>query len=201
MSSEERQESAKEVRGSDSPGYDVFISYTNDQKEVARAIAEVAHEKGIRVWIDETNLTPGSPWRDEIQAAVRNSRSCLIVLGGQVYPTDRCSALDWPEIIKNTWARPAFDLFPVCTEHSAEIPAFLQSYGCYRQESAKPGQRVSRAWLERLVDALAHKLKTGHEPDKTLLWWEPAGTEGLHDRLTTFKRLVTEQAEERGKDG
>jgi len=51
--------------------YDVFISHASEDKEaVARPLARHLQELGLRVWIDECELTLGDSLRRKIDAGL-----------------------------------------------------------------------------------------------------------------------------------
>ncbi|MGB0383779.1 MAG: TIR domain-containing protein, partial [Ardenticatenaceae bacterium] len=73
--------------------YDVFLSYaTSDQGAVER-LARRLEEEGLRPFFDQWYLIPGEPWEDTRQQALRQSRSCALLIGpsgwqaGQLWPT------------------------------------------------------------------------------------------------------------------
>ena len=57
----------------------VFISHSSKDKPVARKIAELFRDYGIRVWIDETEISPGVP-TDAFANAIEQSDAFLIIL-------------------------------------------------------------------------------------------------------------------------
>jgi hypothetical protein len=50
----------------DMPPESVFISFRNDDREVAREIAKRFRDAGIDVWFDETDLEPGDHYKAKI---------------------------------------------------------------------------------------------------------------------------------------
>ena len=62
--------------------YDVFISYnSNDYDSVNLLAIKLTHEYGLNVWMDRDRLRPGVSWRVEIEEAMENSASVMIVWG------------------------------------------------------------------------------------------------------------------------
>jgi len=43
--------------------FDVFLSHNSKDKPVVRQIAEALKGRGVRAWLDERELPPGSLWR------------------------------------------------------------------------------------------------------------------------------------------
>jgi hypothetical protein len=63
-----------------STGY-VFMSYSRRDTAVMRRIASFLRNKGIKVWVDNEKLTPGTPiWEEEIEKAIQNASAVIVVL-------------------------------------------------------------------------------------------------------------------------
>ena len=61
--------------------WDLFISHASEDKaSVARPLAEILREKGIRVWIDETELCLGDSLRAKIDEGLAQSRFGLVIV-------------------------------------------------------------------------------------------------------------------------
>ena len=59
--------------------YDVFISYSHEDKVVANAIYEYLQSKNIRCFIDSHDLQKGKNWSKLLPSAIRNSRLMLAI--------------------------------------------------------------------------------------------------------------------------
>ncbi|MDH3671733.1 MAG: toll/interleukin-1 receptor domain-containing protein [Gammaproteobacteria bacterium] len=60
--------------------HDVFVSYSrHDAADVELLATRLSQEAGLRVWLDKARLQPGLPWRDEIETAMNESATALIV--------------------------------------------------------------------------------------------------------------------------
>ena len=57
---------------------DIFISYTNSDRQIAKAVAESLHEENWSVFWDR-KIEPGAEWNEEIQRALTDAR-CVLVL-------------------------------------------------------------------------------------------------------------------------
>ena len=58
--------------------FDVFISYSSKEKNIAQALCAMIEKTGISCWIAPRNVVPGAHWAASIAQAVRNAR--LLVL-------------------------------------------------------------------------------------------------------------------------
>ena len=62
------------------PDYDVFISHASEDKDFVRPLAERLSSCGLRVWIDEVNLTVGDSLNRKIAVALGRSRFGIVVI-------------------------------------------------------------------------------------------------------------------------
>lgn len=50
--------------------YSCFISYSHQDKTFALRVYETLQDNGIRCWLDEKEILPGDPWREEIYKGI-----------------------------------------------------------------------------------------------------------------------------------
>lgn len=80
------------IIGSTNHDWDVFISHAGEDKEtVARPLADVLVRRGLRVWIDEQQLTIGDSLRRKIDYGLAKSRYGLVILSKSFFNKD------WPQ--------------------------------------------------------------------------------------------------------
>lgn len=60
--------------------YDVFISYAQENKDIADKICELLEEKEISCWIAPRNILPGVPYPKAIITAIRRSRKLIVIV-------------------------------------------------------------------------------------------------------------------------
>jgi len=59
----------------------VFISYSRKDDIVTRRIVIFLRKQGIKAWVDNEKLTPGTPvWEVEIEKAIKNASAIIVVL-------------------------------------------------------------------------------------------------------------------------
>jgi len=64
-----------------SPTSQVFMSYSRRDDVVMRRIAMFLRKQGIKVWVDNEKLVPGTPiWEEEIEKAVKDASAVVVVL-------------------------------------------------------------------------------------------------------------------------
>jgi|WetSurSiteA1Bulk_404760.scaffolds.fasta_scaffold12685_2 TolB-like protein/Tfp pilus assembly protein PilF len=59
--------------------HDVFISYSNKDKNVAEAVCLILENNGIRCWIAPRDITPGLPFAEAIIDGIENSRVFVLI--------------------------------------------------------------------------------------------------------------------------
>ena len=81
--------------------WDVFISHAHEDKaDVARPLARLLQEQGLRVWIDETELTIGASLPQKIDEGLAQSRFGIVILSESFF------AKRWPQNELNAlWSR------------------------------------------------------------------------------------------------
>jgi hypothetical protein len=72
------RERVRNVMSSAGASIDVFISYKREEREIAKAIAEVLARRGYRLWWD-AELLPGDTWRDAITAVIKQARAVVVL--------------------------------------------------------------------------------------------------------------------------
>jgi hypothetical protein len=63
--------------------YDVFISYRASDRPTAKRIAKYLKARGFLVWFDLWELMPGKPWSDELERALLQSQTVVVVVGSR----------------------------------------------------------------------------------------------------------------------
>jgi hypothetical protein len=61
--------------------FDVFLAHNSQDKPQVRAIANKLKRRGLKVWLDEEQILPGTVFQDVIQQALQNVRCAAIFIG------------------------------------------------------------------------------------------------------------------------
>ena len=59
--------------------FDLFLSFSSQNRDQARAIVQAAEALGLTIFQDEKNIPPGAVWADEIRQALINSREMVVL--------------------------------------------------------------------------------------------------------------------------
>lgn len=60
--------------------FDIFISYSRDDKHWAQGLADALKRKGAQVWLDEEQVKSGAVWRSAISRALQRSHYVVTIL-------------------------------------------------------------------------------------------------------------------------
>jgi hypothetical protein len=61
--------------------FDVFLSHNSKDKSQIRKLAELLSARGLRVWLDESELIPGRPWQEELEHVIESARTAIVAVG------------------------------------------------------------------------------------------------------------------------
>src|SRR5438477_4962223 len=64
---------------------DIFISYSNHDKDKTLKLSQRLREAGFSVWIDETNISAATQWSSEIVRAIEECKVFLILLSAHSF--------------------------------------------------------------------------------------------------------------------
>lgn len=137
--------------------FDVFLSHNSQDKPAVRALATALKQRGLRVWLDEWELTPGQPWQDELEAIIRTTKSVAVLVGA-----DGLGPWEHPEMraCLNQCVQRQLPVIPVLLPNAGEQPAlplFLQQFTWVDLRGG-----LTEEGMERLVWGITQvKPKTG----------------------------------------
>jgi DNA polymerase III delta prime subunit len=71
------------VNGQDSKAeiFDVFLCHNSEDKPAVRAIAQMLVKEGIKPWLDEEQIRPGTSWQKALRQQIENIKSAAVLLG------------------------------------------------------------------------------------------------------------------------
>ncbi len=68
--------------------YDVFLSYSSEDRNVVHALARKLRDAGLRVWLDSWVIQPGDPVSLKIQQGLETSRLLLMCMSKAYFRSD-----------------------------------------------------------------------------------------------------------------
>jgi hypothetical protein len=76
--------------------FDVFLCHNSDDKPAVREIAQELIKEGIKPWLDEREIPPGTSWQTAIGEQIESIKSAAVFVGqrnkGRVYTKHKCSS-------------------------------------------------------------------------------------------------------------
>lgn len=133
--------------------YEVFISYSSRDKDMASRLAEALRAAGLSVWFDEWSIPVGAPFARTIQDVLARIRSVVVVYGSEGYgPWQQAEV----EAIFDRSFRGDCRIIPVMLPSITpqQLPLFLQRLNGVRVSAAASGPTDSEV-IERLVEAIS----------------------------------------------
>lgn len=118
----------------------VFLSYVHEDLPWVAKFRESLKAEGVESWSDEDNLTAGKEFGEEIGAALRESRTLVLILS----PRSLDSA--WVHFELGAALADRKQIIPVLTEsvERAELPGLLKHLQVLRETSpCAAGKRVA----------------------------------------------------------
>jgi hypothetical protein len=61
--------------------YDVFISYSRLDSRDAAELASILRAKGLKLFFDRRNLSPGLPWVRALEQAIGEAKAVVVLIG------------------------------------------------------------------------------------------------------------------------
>src|SRR5262249_5243987 len=66
--------------------FDVFLCHNWADKPAVRQLARQLRERGLRPWLDESELRPGLPWQRTLEDQIQSIPAAVVIFGSQVAP-------------------------------------------------------------------------------------------------------------------
>jgi HEAT repeat protein len=145
-------------------GY-VFMSYSRKDEEIMRFIARFLRAQGMKVWVDNEKLIPGTPiWEDAIEKAIRDSAAIVVVLS--------------PDSKSSEWVRREISLadqhrkrvFPVLASgdenSSITLRLINRQFVDIRQNKEKGLKSLSEALSFYINELILHEQRALEEKEK-----------------------------------
>ena len=172
-------------------GY-VFMSYSRKDEEIMRFIAKFLRTRGIKVWVDNEKLIPGTPiWEDEVEKGIKSAAAIVVILS--------------PDAKNSEWVRREISLadqhrkrvFPALVRgdenSSISLRLINRQYVDIRENKEKGLQSLSEALSFYINELILHEQKLFEATQIT----PPARTEpettSLSGQQAPAKKMPQEQ--------
>jgi hypothetical protein len=90
----------------------IFIAYASEDRPWVEQFASALREAGVDPWFDVADLAPGEPFQDQLEAALRASRTLVLILT--------------PNSIDNPWT--LFELGAAIGDNKRIIPVVAREF-------------------------------------------------------------------------
>jgi len=98
------------------PEYDVFLSYSYEDRPWVSEFSSSLRDAGVQVWFDIEQIAPGDRWQEIIQDALRQSKTLVVILSS--------NSIDSPNMY--------FELGAAVAGHKRIIPVLLENIDLQR---------------------------------------------------------------------
>jgi hypothetical protein len=105
-------------------------------------------KKGIQYWVDFKDLRPGQQWQQELDRAIENAQSFVILVAPKSQGTPWQEA-EWRAVLTKAWTDSEKRVLPVVVG-SSESPPFLRNWVSLKVDPALE----PKTWKHRVVAAL-----------------------------------------------
>jgi WD40 repeat protein len=129
--------------------HDVFLSHNHADKTLVHQLYEALTQRGLRVWLDEREVSPGTLWLPALEQAARTARSAVIAIGAG-------GLVRWAEaerqVLEDESVARGIPIVPALLAGAPEggdLPGFLR-----RHQWVDLRQGFDEATVDRLVAAL-----------------------------------------------
>lgn len=69
------------IKHMDDSTFDVFLSHNSQDKPAVKDLFRALEGRGLRVWLDESELQPGLSWQQGLDRGIRSSKAVVVVIG------------------------------------------------------------------------------------------------------------------------
>jgi hypothetical protein len=112
------------IKESEKTFFDIYISYNSRNKRGALEIASQLRSNGLKVWIDEWELSFERPWQNQVKNALKRTRKVLVLIGPDgIGPHGQSEELEYIYKLKHK-----LTVIPILLPDAplAQIPKFLR---------------------------------------------------------------------------
>ncbi|HET7541113.1 MAG TPA: toll/interleukin-1 receptor domain-containing protein [Polyangiaceae bacterium] len=131
-------------------GYDVFISHSSVDTELASQLEKALSKLGRRVWLDETTLLAGQDIVQAVELGLRSSRLAIVLVSPAALASGWVSRERTAAVSEDLWVIPVL----LSGVEVKDLPVFLKSRKALllngMQDIDKVAEQVQRVFVQRL---------------------------------------------------
>jgi TIR domain len=124
----------------DSRKIDVFVSHAATDSAWVSEFVDSLKAQGVTVWLDNTDLAPGEPWKDKLEEALREA-PILAFIVGHGHPISPWGAFELGAAVSGNKT-----IIPIVTQNAApaSLPPLLRNRRLLQEPSPQvAGKRVA----------------------------------------------------------
>ncbi len=151
-----RAEDQSSRRGGGLASYDVFISFRGGDRQIAQRLSGLLARFGVRAFVDETGVAPGTDWASSLRECLAASRAVIALVGPAWALLDRPHE-DWVLRELSRALAGGTPILPVCAGKSEDTKSKLAVLpDAFRLQAVEIPLEPTSADARRIVVALGH---------------------------------------------
>lgn len=153
----------------------IFVSYSHKDREWLEKLQvylkPLFPDGGITVW-DDTKLTPGSRWSDEIEHALKNASVAVLLVSPDFFTSKFIMDVEWPELRKAAREH-GLTILPIAVRASAVLDTEIGAYQSVIEitkslDQFSPAEQGARlVTIARAIRDAANRAPAGKKPAGT----------------------------------
>jgi GTPase SAR1 family protein len=124
--------------------YDVFLSYHWPDKDAVRSIAQQLKNRGLRPWMDERQLRPGSAWLPDLEEIIQRVPAAALIIGAKRGPWQNREIYAFVQQSVSRGCAIVPVLLP--DANTADLPVFLQGLTWINLAAPEPNPIDQLVW-------------------------------------------------------
>lgn len=143
-------------RGGGLASYDVFISFRGGDRQIAQRLRGLLARFGVRAFVDETGIVPGTDWASSLRECLAASRAVIALVGPAWALLERPHE-DWVLRELTRALAGGTPILPVCAGRSEDTKSKLAVLpDAFRIQAVEIPLEPTSADARRIVVALGH---------------------------------------------
>jgi hypothetical protein len=142
--------------------YDVFLSHNRKDKPAVKDLKRRLAARGLRVWYDEDELRPGTPWLQLLESGVESSGSVAVLVGSDGLGPWEDEEMQAALVLAVKSKRPVIPILLPGAPKAPKLPIFLRTRTWVKMKSGFKGDGMGN--LIWGITGLKPRRKTADAP-------------------------------------